>query len=612
VTSPTGDCQLAIGFANACNWLTGDSSKNIQPGAGIKDCAASAGTAGQILSSTATGIKWRSGVVQQTATCTTAVTLSSEITTRGLSNGDSLTVYNSNTIVSATTVAITATTLTNSATYPTQATTTVFTLPPQGSVTLILSDAATNAWYIESYDTPEQVGTVVMKAVLSTNFSLPTAYVKIPFNVGTFNPQGYFDATTNRFQPQVAGYYQVAAQIYGDTNGWMIAQVRKNGSTEIQSEQTSSPNSEAVPVVGIVYLNGTTDYIEVWGTSAAGATLNAGPAVTYFSVSLINQTNTRVVGIDATARMEVTAGTLPNLVGAAEVIPGVNGVVMAETFDPQSWFDTTTGRFTPTIQGYYQVNTNVTAISSFGNTYSAIFKNGVLVGSSVQAQSGTGNGTTANYSTVVFMNGTTDYLRLGAGTQGGTTVNYNTGLNVTGMSISLVGANQAIPALPNTWINAGTVQSVGIGAILGNGAAGTAPTFSPTTYNQVRYRQIGRKEWEVEVALFWTNGSNGAGWYALTLPAGLQFDFTTPFQKPFTGFPDDAQSWMFYGLTNSYARASQSGASSYQQSTIIPYDATRYRVMLVGPNTSFWMDNYFSAGGAYNHSIKLGFTFTSL
>jgi hypothetical protein len=161
------------------------------------------------------------------------------------------------------------------------------------------------------------------------------------------------------------------------------------------------------------------------------------------------------------------------------------------------------------------------------------------------------------------------------------------------------------------WVSAGTVQSVGVEAILGNGAPGVAPTFNPAPINEVRYRQIGPKEWQVQTALLWTNGTNGAGWYVFTLPGGLQFDLASSFQRPYTGFPDDGQSWLFYGLPDSYARFSQSGASSYQQSTIIPYDATRYRIMAVGPGTNFWVDSYYSAGGAYNHSVKWSFTFTT-
>jgi hypothetical protein len=47
----TGSCQLAIGFSTTANWLTGDSTKAIKPGAGIIDCADSCGTAGQVLMS---------------------------------------------------------------------------------------------------------------------------------------------------------------------------------------------------------------------------------------------------------------------------------------------------------------------------------------------------------------------------------------------------------------------------------------------------------------------------------------------------------------------------------------------------------------------------------
>jgi hypothetical protein len=165
------------------------------------------------------------------------------------------------------------------------------------------------------------------------------------------------------------------------------------------------------------------------------------------------------------------------------------------------------------------------------------------------------------------------------------------------------------PGMAPAWTSAGTVQSVGVGAVLGNGSPGTTPTFSPTTINEVRYRQLGPKEWEIQTALFWTNGSSGAGWYLFTLPNGLQFDLASAFQRPYTGVADDNQSWMFYGLPNAYARFSQSGASSYQQSAIMPYDATRYRIMAVGPSTNFWSDGYFSAGGAYNHSAKWSFTF---
>jgi len=59
VASGTASCQLAIGWETD-RWLTGDSGKHIQPGAGIRDCTGSLGSAGQVLSSTGAAIQWAS------------------------------------------------------------------------------------------------------------------------------------------------------------------------------------------------------------------------------------------------------------------------------------------------------------------------------------------------------------------------------------------------------------------------------------------------------------------------------------------------------------------------------------------------------------------------
>jgi hypothetical protein len=54
-----GGCQLVIGFGPTSNWITGNGTKAIKPGAGIIDCANSCGTAGQVLMSNgANAICW--------------------------------------------------------------------------------------------------------------------------------------------------------------------------------------------------------------------------------------------------------------------------------------------------------------------------------------------------------------------------------------------------------------------------------------------------------------------------------------------------------------------------------------------------------------------------
>lgn len=58
VSNPAGNNQLAIGFNASNNWLTGDSGRNIRPGAGIRDCTGNLGTSGQVLTSTGSAIQW--------------------------------------------------------------------------------------------------------------------------------------------------------------------------------------------------------------------------------------------------------------------------------------------------------------------------------------------------------------------------------------------------------------------------------------------------------------------------------------------------------------------------------------------------------------------------
>lgn len=58
VAIAAGSCQLAIGWSATNNWLTGLSTKAIQPGAGIVDCAGFCGTAGQVLMSAGNAICW--------------------------------------------------------------------------------------------------------------------------------------------------------------------------------------------------------------------------------------------------------------------------------------------------------------------------------------------------------------------------------------------------------------------------------------------------------------------------------------------------------------------------------------------------------------------------
>lgn len=107
-------------------------------------------------------------------------------------------------------------------------------------------------------------------------------YSKINLNAETFDTASCFDSTTNyRFTPNVAGYYQINATINGTgTNlSYLIASIYKNGSGIGNGSFSSATASEYSSSVGsLVYLNGSTDYIELYSyvsvTSGTG-TINA-------------------------------------------------------------------------------------------------------------------------------------------------------------------------------------------------------------------------------------------------------------------------------------------------------------------------------------------------
>ena len=85
-----------------------------------------------------------------------------------------------------------------------------------------------------------------------------------------------------------------------------------------------------------------------------------------------------------------------------------------EEFDTNNNFDSTTNyRFTPTVAGYYQINLVVTGIGGTGRAlYASIYKNGssFKVGSIYGPSAGSIDDISIIASSVIYCNGSTDYL----------------------------------------------------------------------------------------------------------------------------------------------------------------------------------------------------------
>lgn len=87
-----------------------------------------------------------------------------------------------------------------------------------------------------------------------------------------------FDAITNyRFQPLVAGYYQVNGNVlWASATALSLMMLYKNGSFYQKGSQSANGGSYMMTagISTMVYLNGSTDYVEMWVFQNSGGALN--------------------------------------------------------------------------------------------------------------------------------------------------------------------------------------------------------------------------------------------------------------------------------------------------------------------------------------------------
>ena len=125
-------------------------------------------------------------------------------------------------------------------------------------------------------------------AYLATNQTVTAnTFTKVTINTKSFDTNNNFDASTNyRFTPTVAGYYQVNASLaIGTTNNGILS-IYKNGSATLYQVIVTNTLSAIQNVSTLIYLNGSTDYIELYGYTSA-TTFLGGALNTTFSASMV-------------------------------------------------------------------------------------------------------------------------------------------------------------------------------------------------------------------------------------------------------------------------------------------------------------------------------------
>lgn len=119
---------------------------------------------------------------------------------------------------------------------------------------------------------------------------------KVTFQLEEFDTSSSYDTLTYKFQPNVAGYYKITSHLFynlGVTSIVMLNFLYKNGSVikNFYGGGTNNSGYFASEINALVYMNGTTDYLEVYTQQNSGSTQllgsGGGAGNTWFSGALV-------------------------------------------------------------------------------------------------------------------------------------------------------------------------------------------------------------------------------------------------------------------------------------------------------------------------------------
>lgn len=143
---------------------------------------------------------------------------------------------------------------------------------------------------LSSASTIIQNGGPAFSAYKSANQTISSSVdTKMTFDSEEFDTASCYDTSTNRFTPNVAGYYWLVCEcdMGGVTTTAGIMNIRKNGVNFKRGQGVIGPSmsEQYLMVSALIYMNGTTDYAEVYVYGIAGGSITiygASPSYTYF------------------------------------------------------------------------------------------------------------------------------------------------------------------------------------------------------------------------------------------------------------------------------------------------------------------------------------------
>lgn len=122
---------------------------------------------------------------------------------------------------------------------------------------------------------------------LSSNQSISGAtWTKIQCDIEEFDATNHYDNATNyRFQPTIEGYYQLNMAWISTTAQTCAAEFFKNGAEHKVGTfcPTTAIGGPAVTASALIYMNGSTDYVEAYAYASGATGIQGGVNRSWFN-----------------------------------------------------------------------------------------------------------------------------------------------------------------------------------------------------------------------------------------------------------------------------------------------------------------------------------------
>lgn len=330
-------------------------------------------------------------------------------------------------------------------------------------------------------------------------------------NVET-DTHGFYSAATSRFQPTVAGFYQVTATVtWGAANSSInLIYVMKNGVEFRRGTQTNAAGY-AQQAAALVYLNGTTDYVEIGANTQVAVSTEPAAGTNHFDACLVaaSGANGAATPVMFSARAAATQNLTANV--QTKILYGTKEA------DTDGFYDAANSRFQPTRAGWYYVEGSYYLASTPGYADIKVNKNG----NTVKVGSTAGNSSTyfAQASTVIYLNGTTDYVEIFGSVNANVTTNaaFAAGHQFSGFmlqaSVGAVASNPSLPAM--------TVVKRAAALVIANATNVAVPFDTLQEDGAVSYSAgaptritvpAGKTRMRLTAGAVWVSGTTGRRW----------------------------------------------------------------------------------------------------